>query len=204
MDKIKSIIIVPGWAEVTTGSNSGTVKIPIRTDRRLDAFAEALHQLLQIPVAVCEEPVPTPGDGTVVLCRPDVLIPLASRGTTAYSWVVVVDLIRTQVVTMAEKLGLAATIERPDFENWVCEGKHRPMNLPVNQFDDTGYESWVYGVCAPPALYGRKELAPLIAASPSTHVLHSTPRYCRMKRSEGDLPTLLADYLKEYEKIFLT
>jgi hypothetical protein len=171
---IESIVVVPGDARVTEVSDRGAVPVPIRTARRLDELAEALGRRLGVPASVSEGAAPAPGDGTLVVCRPDVLHGLAQVGSPGLSWVVAVDLDRTSVLERAESLGLAAAVEVRDYLDWLTSASR------------------------PPAIVGRKELAPRIAATIDARPLQSSRRYARMTRPEGDLPTLLADYLAAY------
>src|SRR5262245_20121352 len=116
---IQSVVVVPGDARVTEVSDRGAVPLSIRTARRLDELAEALNRRLRVPAYVSEGAVPTPGRGTLVVCRPDVLHGLAQAGSLGMSWVVAVDLMRTEVLERAETLGLAAAVEVQDYLAWL-------------------------------------------------------------------------------------
>lgn len=180
MNTIKSIIIIPGDAQVTEVSDTGAVPVSIRSARRFDELAEALSRRLRVPASVFEGAAPAPGQGTVVVCRPDVLYRLEEAGSTELSWVVAVDLNRVNVLEKLETLGLAAAIEVRDYLDWLTRSSR------------------------PAAIFGRKELVSRIAASADAHPLQSGARYTRMTRDKGDLPMFLADYLAAYADAGLT
>ncbi len=169
----RSIVVAPGNASVTRVTSDGAVTIPIRRAGRFDELAEALTRRLGLSASVVEGDAPALGDDMLLVCRPDVLHDLW-RERDSLPGVVAVDLERAEVVSFAERLGLAATIGADD------------------------YAAWVNGDREPPAIYGRRELAAAIGAAASTHPPHSGPRYARLTRAEGDLPALLGDYLAAY------
>jgi hypothetical protein len=171
---IRSIVVVPGGAHVTHVSDRGAVPVPLRTARRFDELAAALGRRVGVPASVSDAADPPLQEGTVVVCRPDVLHRLAEAVGGTLPWVIAVDLDRTAILERPEALGLAGAVGVADYFDWLNSAPR------------------------PAAIFGRKEIASAIGATVDTRPLQSTPRYTRMTRDGGDLPALLGDYLLAY------
>jgi hypothetical protein len=170
--RIARVVVAPGNATVTRATSAGAEAIPIRRAGRFDDLAAQLGDQLGVPAEVHESGLPVPGDGSLVVCRPDVLYDLTRSRPETLPWVVGVDLLRNHVLDQSELHSLAAG---------------------VNSLD---YGAWVYGEGKEPAIYGRLDVAEAIGAAVSDEPSDVGARYGRLTRpGDGDLPTLLATYL---------
>ncbi|CAL9463813.1 hypothetical protein SUDANB95_02678 [Actinosynnema sp. ALI-1.44] len=169
MTGLRRVVVVPGDATVTDVSDAGAVCVPIRAARRFDDLAAVLGARLGVPAEVSDDwsgLEPTPG--IVVVCRPDGLWRL--ENSDALAQVVVVDMPRGEVLTRTEELGLAASVQSPDYQAWLS-GR------------------------GPAAFHGRAALAASLGATTSDNPLERGTRYARLTFPHADLPAALADYL---------
>jgi hypothetical protein len=170
------IAVVPGEATVTRVSDRGRAELSIRSVGRFDELAAALGERLGLAAQVYDGLGPMPGQGTLVVCRPDVLWQLG-QVEAAMPWVVGVDLTRSRALAECERHGLAAAVEADDFAGWV-DGTPRP-----------------------PALYGVAATAAAFGATAATRPDQRGPRYARLTHPAlADLPALLAAYLTAYAR----
>src|SRR5207244_1940734 len=103
-------------------SADGNTTVSIRESRQLDEFAAELRRRVDVPVTLYGGMPPgPPTDGTILVCRPDVLEALLAthgRDPAVCARVLVIDVVRTRALEWAEQLGLAGVVDNSRYSRW--------------------------------------------------------------------------------------
>ena len=173
--RIWEIVIVPGDELATVVTSEGSRDVPIRVERAFDDFAAELGARTPAEVRVVDgTALPERDGGTIFVCRQPVL---DLTPPDLLPRVVVVDVLRTWALELAESRRLAAVVESHQYFSW-----HRQRGAGV-----------------PAALYGRKDVGRRMGARWPDNPLFTGERYALLsdERHPG-LPALLAAYLDAY------
>ena len=179
--RLKSILVFPGNDSSRLVTSSGSRAIPIRVARDFDRFAEVFRDACSVEVHVDASLILPPAiDGTIFLCRPDVLDRSLTQHSDQHASItaqtVVVDAMRDQALGLAARLRLAAAIDNLQYFEW--------QNARTS----------ISSRC----LYGQKTVGASVGAE-MVGVVRQEGDYALLCHSGlSGLPALLAAYLHAY------
>jgi hypothetical protein len=177
--RLDAILIYPGGDPVSVVGESGNRTISIREAGAFDEFAEALGKKIAAKVLVDDAlELPEPPDGTIFICRQDVLDRSVRRQANQIhklaSRSVLMDVVRGYEVDLCERLALAAAIGSDQHFHWQSDNNRR----------------------RPAEIVGMKSIGQALGA---TLPGPERPAYALLRHPElRELPAFLAAYLDAY------